>query len=257
MWHPPPKSPTRNGASQAENGANSAQVVLYQCVHPEQHSRVFLRLSGCAVASSALVQIHFPAGNQVLVARRKRIRHLRRFTPYRSVHRSPHHRDLKPRRRQVASHLSESEEQITQSPDHQHRDREGNSEHEVFQERASFSRTTSPSVAPFWTRFRLSERRFMRCHPESVGMITRPLAFAALIARCQHTNVPGFVVRVNLAKPLPALCAIETGRAFAGIVHRRHRLAGPLSLPRLRLIRRLQHGSSSYPDSTRLSVARW
>src|SRR6516165_88464 len=256
MWHPPPKSPTRNGASQAENGANSAQVVLYQCVHPEQHSRVFLRLSGCAVASSALVQIHFPAGNQVLVARRKRIRHFRRFTPYRSVHRSPHHRALNPRRRQVASHLSVSEEQITQSPDHQHRNREGNSEHEVFHERASFSRTTSPSVVPFGRAFTFLSAASCDVTRSPSESITRPLAFAALVARCQHTGVPGFVVRVNLAKPLPALCAIETGRAFAGIVHRRHRLAGPRSLPRLRLIQRLQHNSSSYPDSTRLSVAR-
>src|SRR5262249_29690812 len=101
----------------------------------------------------ALVQIHFSAGNQVLVARRKRIRHLRRFAPYRSVHRSPHHRALKPRRRQVASHLRESEEQITKSSDHQHRGRERNSEHEVFHERASFSRTTSPSVVPFGRAF--------------------------------------------------------------------------------------------------------
>src|SRR5215469_4113066 len=74
----------------------------------EQYSRIFLRLSRCAMASRALIQIHLPPCNQVLVRRRKRIRHLRRFASHRCVHRSPHHRTLKPGRRQVAAHLGKS-----------------------------------------------------------------------------------------------------------------------------------------------------
>src|SRR6516164_8941045 len=65
----------------------------------------------------------------------------------------------------------------------------------------------------FWTRFLFlrAPRHASFCHSESVTKIESPLAFAALVAWCQHTGVPGFVVRVNLAEKLSALRTIETG----------------------------------------------
>src|SRR5580700_6979243 len=67
------------------------------------------------------------------------------------------------------------------------------------------------------------------------------LSLATFVARLEDAGVPGLIVSMDGAKPLPADTAVESCGRFAGLIHRRNALTRPFEVPGFCFIQLLQH----------------